>query len=67
MLETQDRDTQELSHEKEFVKPIETAQHDNYKTESVMGKESLLSPGAWEGETCGLPAFGGGHMGGGRM
>lgn len=45
MLETQDRDTQELSDEKESVKPIETAQHDNYKTKSVMGKESLLSLG----------------------
>lgn len=58
MLETQDEDAQELSDEKESVMPIVTAQHDNYKTESVMGKESLLSPGAWEGETCGLPALG---------
>ncbi|ELK36769.1 Regulator of G-protein signaling 10 [Myotis davidii] len=48
MLETQDRDTQELSDEKESVKPIERAQCDNYKSESVTGKESLSSPGAWE-------------------
>lgn len=56
VLETQD--TQELSDEKESVMSIVTAQHDKYRTESVMGKETLLSPGAWEDEACGLPALG---------